>query len=186
RLAEIGLSGPPIVFARNSIVALARKDAGITTASLIDRLLSADVAIATSTPLLDPSGDYAWAVFEKIDRIRPGALAVLDAKARKLVGGAGQVRTSGSYDVIAQALADRTATLFLGYRTGLGLLASQTDGVEVVEIPGEVSVVPEYSMVALEGCHPQALAFALFILSAAGQKLLAEAGFQPVARPDPA
>src|SRR5690606_17454898 len=39
----------------------------------------------TSTPKSDPSGDYAWQAFQRAEQVKPGAYAVLDAKALKLV-----------------------------------------------------------------------------------------------------
>ncbi len=183
RLAEAGLARPPIIFARNTLAAIVRKDAGITTENFVDRLLAPDVAIATSTPLKDPSGDYAWEVFHNIEAIRPGAFAMLEAKARKLVGSGEPANPPGNYDVIADALKAGTATLFLGYRTGLGPLAAKLDGVEVVAIPPEVNTFPRYGMAVLNDCSGAGMAFALFILSVAGQKLLADFGFQPAALP---
>ena len=35
----------------------------------------------TSTPIADPAGDYAWAIFDRIEALRPGAGAVLKDKA---------------------------------------------------------------------------------------------------------
>jgi len=184
RLSEIGLARPPVVFARNTLAAIVRRDAGITTENFVDRLLAPDVAIATSTPLKDPSGDYAWEVFRNIEAIRPGAFAVLEAKAQKLVGGGEPAGSPGNYDAIAEALKAATATLFLGYRTGLEPMAAKLDGVEVVTIPPEINAFPQYGMAVLNDCSRAGMAFALFILSAAGQKLLADFGFQPVAVPE--
>jgi ABC-type molybdate transport system substrate-binding protein len=38
------------------------------------------VKLGTSTPLADPSGDYAWEVFRKADALRPGAFSKLEQK----------------------------------------------------------------------------------------------------------
>src|SRR5262245_55015661 len=56
RLSEIGLGSPAVVFARNAMSAIARREAEVTAASFIDRLLDPGVRIGTSTPLKDPSG----------------------------------------------------------------------------------------------------------------------------------
>lgn len=180
RLAESGHARPPVVFARNTLAAIVRKDAGITTENFVDRLLSPEVAIATSTPLKDPSGDYAWDVFRRIDRIRPGAFGVLDTKAQILVGAAEPTQPPGNYDAVAAALKAGTASVFLGYRTGLSGLAANVDGTEIVTIPPEVNAEPLYGMAALSDCSPAGLAFALFVLSVPGQKLLADSGFHSV------
>ncbi len=64
---------PPTAFARNRMCVLSRRDAGLTASNLVDRLLSPMLRLKTSTPVADPSGDYAWAIFDRIDRMRPGA-----------------------------------------------------------------------------------------------------------------
>jgi len=183
RLAEQGIARPAIVFARNAMAAAVRRDAGITGRNFIDRLLDPAVGIATSTPLKDPSGDYAWAIFRRIDQIRPGSFALLDAKAQKLVGGSETSNTPGRYDPIAAAMVAGSAHVFLGYRTGLTGLVAEVQDAEIVAIPTEVNVVPEYGLAALAGCSEAGLAFSLFILSATGQGILRDHGFQPVALP---
>lgn len=97
RLAEIGLASPPVVFARNVMTALVRRDAGVSTASFIDRLLDPKVRIGTSTPQNDPSGDYAWAIFRNVDQIHPGSFEILSHKAQKLVGSSETAVTPGTY-----------------------------------------------------------------------------------------
>ncbi|MFE0017837.1 substrate-binding domain-containing protein [Mesorhizobium sp. NPDC059054] len=183
RLAERKLARPAMVFARNTMAAAVRRDAGITTDSFVDRLLDPAIGIATSTPQKDPSGDYAWAIFRRIDEKRPGSFALLESKAQKLVGGSETSNTPGRYDPIATAMTAGQAHVFLGYRTGLTGLVTEVEGTEIVEIPPEVNVVPEYGLATLQGCSEAGLAFALFILSAVGQGILRDFGFQPVALP---
>lgn len=182
RLHQIGLAGPPILFARNRMVALVRRAAGITQDNFIDRILDPAIRIGTSTPVNDPSGDYAWEIFRSIDGVRAGAYVILDAKAQKLVGGS--VPTAAlppSYDIVGGALAEGAVDMFLGYATGLVPLARKLDGVDVVELPEAITVVPEYGLAVLTAAAPAALSFALFLMSAAGQRLIRQAGFLPVA-----
>jgi len=186
RLAELGLSGPPVIFVRNTMAAAVRRAAKMTTDNFVDRLLDPTVRIGTSTPLKDPSGDYAWAIFQRIDRIRPGAFGLLDAKAMKLVGASETVPTPRPYDPVSDGLADGSVDVFLGYLTGLTSLVAELPDVEIVAIPPAVNVVPEYGLVAIENCRPAALSFALFVMSAAGQLLLQQFGFTPVALPQQA
>lgn len=181
RLHQIGLAAPPILFARNRMVALVRRAASIMPDNFIDRILDPTIRIGTSTPVNDPSGDYAWEIFRRIDSVRAGAHVILDAKAQKLVGGS--VPTAAlppSYDIVGGALAAGTVDMFLGYATGLVPLAHKLDGVDIVELPEAITVVPEYGLAVLTSASPAALSFALFLMSAAGQGLIRQAGFLPV------
>src|SRR5262252_1951782 len=82
-LASARKSGPVVLFARNKLCALARPGVAADTATLLDRMLDPIVKLGTSTPRADPSGDYAWEVFRKADKLRPGAFASLERSARK-------------------------------------------------------------------------------------------------------
>src|SRR5215510_1007703 len=86
-LAQAGKSGPVVLFARNQLCALARPGLAVEPASLLDVMLEARVKLGTSTPKADPSGDYAWEVFARAEKIRPGAFGTLEKKALQLVGG---------------------------------------------------------------------------------------------------
>src|SRR5262245_18754875 len=71
-LADAKMSGPVVLFVRNRLCALVRQGLAVTPATLLDRMLDPAVKLATSTPKADPSGDYAWEVFRKAEKIRPG------------------------------------------------------------------------------------------------------------------
>jgi molybdate transport system substrate-binding protein len=45
----------------------------VEPATLLDRMLDAQLKLGASTPKADPSGDYAWQVFRKADQLKPGA-----------------------------------------------------------------------------------------------------------------
>src|SRR5262249_50085871 len=113
-LSQAGPSGPPVVFARNRLCALAAPDVDVASETLLDRLLDPKLKIGTSTPKADPSGDYAWQLFEKADKIHPGAFATLDAKALKLVGGAVESpQPPNGRSMYAALIAERKADIFL-------------------------------------------------------------------------
>jgi molybdate transport system substrate-binding protein len=187
RLAAAGLAGPPVLFARNAMVAAVHRRAAVSgSADLLDRMLDPAIRLGTSTPLKDPSGDYAWAIFRRADRLRPGAFERLDAKALQLVGGAEpppDPATAAPYSPIAKALAEGEADIFLGYATGLRPLAAAHADLTAIDLPAELLVGPEYGLALLAGGAPEAARFALFLLSLQGQALLRQAGFAPVALP---
>jgi len=66
--------GPVLRFARNKLCALVRPGFTVNSANLLERMLDPNVKLlGTSTPKADPSGDYAFEVFRKVETIRPGA-----------------------------------------------------------------------------------------------------------------
>src|SRR5262245_19179820 len=74
-LAQSGRAGPVALFARNRLCALVAPDVAVTPDMLLERMLDPKVKLGTSTPKADPSGDYAWQVFEKAEKLKPGAFA---------------------------------------------------------------------------------------------------------------
>ena len=84
-------------------------------------MLDPAIKLGTSTPKSDPSGDYAWAVFRNIDRLRPGSFAVLERKALQLVGGPSTPAPPADRSVYAALIADGQADLFLTYCTNARL-----------------------------------------------------------------
>ena len=80
---------PVTPFVRNKLCMQGMQRLGLTPDTVLDRRLDPKLTLATSTPHADPGGDYAWAVFARADRVHPGARAILEAKAKTLVGGPG-------------------------------------------------------------------------------------------------
>ena len=75
-LARAGRAAAPVVFARNRLCALVAPGVEASPDTLLDRILDPQVKLGTSTPKADPSGDYAWLLFEKADKQRPGAYKI--------------------------------------------------------------------------------------------------------------
>lgn len=176
RLFEVGVFDEPICFARNEICAVVRRDLAIDTAGLINAMLDPGLVLATSTPVADPSGDYAQAVFEHVDRIRPGMGRMLAAKAHLLLGGgfvsdvpAG--RSPGSW-LIETGQAD----IVLGYRSGtLGL--DHSGPCAVVALPGNCAVTATYGLAVARAGGDAGRALAAFLIGEQAGAVLLANGF---------
>jgi ABC-type molybdate transport system substrate-binding protein len=170
---------PVIVFTRNRMCAVGRESLGLTPQNVLDRMLDAKVRLATSTPGADPGGDYAWAIFARADAVHPGAKAILEAKALKLVGGPNTPPlVPGKAPVQGVFLADK-ADIMLGYCSGSASILKDVPGLVSVEMPPDLTVGPAYGMVVLSDSLPAAQ-FALFVMSEPGQAILGRFGFDPV------
>jgi molybdate transport system substrate-binding protein len=171
--------GMVVMFTRNRLCALGRAGLGMTPENLLDRLLDPTVRLATSTPGADPGGDYAWAVFAHAEALHPGARAILEAKAMKLVGGPNTpLLVAGHGAVQGVFLADR-ADVMLGYCSGSSPVMQEVPGLTSVALPSALTVGPAYGMAVLSD-HPLAARFALFVMSEQGQMILRRHGFDPI------
>ena len=155
----------------------------VQTATLLERMLDAGVKLATSTPRADPSGDYAWEVFRKADRLKPGAFVALEKKALQLTGGPNSPTVAPGRTIYGALVAAGKADIFLTYCTGALEAQKQNPGQQVVALPDELTVGADYGLTVLGNASPQAYAFAMFILSTEGQRVLAKHGFAAPALP---
>jgi molybdate transport system substrate-binding protein len=182
-LANAKKSGPVVLFARNRLCALVRPGLGVEPATLLDRMLEADVKLGTSTPRADPSGDYAWQVFRKAETLRPGTFAALEKKALQLTGGPTSPGAPPGRALYGMLVADGKADIFLTYCTNALEAQNQNTGQQIVALPDELAVGADYGLTVLNGAPPEAYQFAMFILSVDGQRILAKHGFAAPALP---
>ncbi len=182
-LASAGKSGAVVLFARNRLCALVRPGLAITPATLLERMLDPEVKLGTSTPRADPAGDYAWEMFRKADRLQPGAFAALEKKALLLTGGPNSPAAPAGQTVYGMLVAEGKADIFLTYCTNAREAQKQHSGQQIVALPDELAVGADYGLTVLTGAPPRAYAFALFILSPEGQRVLAKYGFAAPALP---
>ena len=176
-LATAGKSGPVVLFARNRLCALVRPGLAVEPATLLDRMLDPNVKLGASTPRADPSGDYAWEMFRKADKVKPGAYEALQKKALQLTGGPNAPTAPPGRTIYGLLVAEGKADIFLTYCTGALEAQKQNAGQQIVVLPDELAVGADYGLTVLTNASPQAYQFAMFILSTEGQRALARYGF---------
>jgi len=171
-----------VMFTRNRLCALGKASLGLTTENLLDRLLDPSVRLATSTPGADPGGDYAWAVFARAEAVHPGAQAILQRKAKQLVGGPNSKPLIPGRGAVQGIFLAGRADVMLGYCSSGQAVMREIPGLTNVPLPPSLTVGPAYGLIVLTD-HPLAARFALFVMSEQGQVILRKYGFDPVALP---
>jgi molybdate transport system substrate-binding protein len=186
RLTAEGKGTATVLFARNRLCVSGRPQLGLTRANLLTKLLDPQVRLGSSTPKADPGGDYAWAMFDRADAVRPGATAILKAKTRQVVG-ARMEPPRPSADPPASALKsmDRYGVdVMIGYCSRHSI--AEDGSVSHVEAPPELAVPVDYGMTALTispdaGRREAAARLALWLMSPQAQAMMSPYGFEPVA-----
>jgi molybdate transport system substrate-binding protein len=178
KLVETGRArGPIAIFARNQLCALARQGLSITSATLLDIMLNPSIRLGTSTPKADPSGDYAFILFAKAEKLKPGATAVLEARALQLTGGPTSEKAPAGRNQYAWVMETGRADVFLTYCTNAVLARKEVSSLQMINVPAELNVAAEYGLVVLDRSPPIAQDLASFILGEEGQAILVEHGF---------
>lgn len=178
-LAASGRAQPVRAFARNALCALHPASFDLSSANLVDRLLDPAVKLGTSTPRADPSGDYAFAMFDRIDQQpgRAGAGRALAAKALQLTGGPTSPPPPPDRNVYGVLVAGGQADVFITYCTNATVAMAEQPTLRMLRIPEPINVGASYGVAALRDAPPQAAAFVAHLLGSAGQAVLAKEGF---------
>jgi ABC-type molybdate transport system substrate-binding protein len=182
-LARAGRAAAPVVFARNRLCALVAPGVEANPDTLLERMLDPRVKLGTSTPKADPSGDYAWLLFEKADKLRTGAYATLDKKALKLTGGPDSPQPPAGRSLYGVLIAEGKADIFLTYCTNALDAVREVAGARLVAPPESLAVGASYALTVSTSARPGADRFALYVMSVPGQETLAKHGFTAVGLP---
>lgn len=182
KLADAGKAGEVVLFARNRLCAIVQPGLKASTDTLLDVMLDDAVRVGTSTPKADPSGDYAFALFDKAEGLKPGAGETLKAKALQLTGGPDSAPAPEGRNQYGWVMSENRADLFLTYCTNALLAQKDTPGLRIVQIPEPLAVGADYGLTVLNGAPAPAEALAGYILSPKGQAVLEGYGFAPAAQ----
>jgi molybdate transport system substrate-binding protein len=179
-LAQQGRAAKPQAFAGNRLCALHGPAVDVTPDNLVQRLLDPAIRVGTSTPKADPSGDYTWQMFERIEaQGRPGAFKLLSEKALQLTGGPSSPPPPPDRNVYGVLVAAGQADIFITYCTNAVVAQAEQPTLRRAEVPAAINVSASYGVAVLQGASPGAQRLVDFMLSPAGQALLAKRGFAP-------
>ena len=175
-----GKAEPVRAFARNELCVLARGDFSLQGKPLAQRLLDADVRVGTSTPRADPSGDYAFQMFERIESsgaAGSGAAEALKAKAMQLTGGPGSPPPPAGRNVYGMLVAQGQADVFVTYCTNAAEARREQPSLQVLPLPAAVNVAASYGIAVVLPASAAASGFVDFVLADGGQRILRGWGF---------
>jgi molybdate transport system substrate-binding protein len=183
KLASSGWGSPVVLFARNQLCGLAQPDVEVTTDNFLDVLLDKKVKLGTATPKEDPSGDYAWELFRKAEKVRKGSFSTLSGKALQLTGGPGSDKAPKGRNQYGWVMGEKRADIFLTYCTNTVLVRKEVQALKIIRLPEELSVGADYGLLVRNGAPNEAWRLAMYILSPEGQKILRGYGFEATAIP---
>lgn len=183
KLASNGWGSPVVMFTRNQLCAIAQPHVEVTTANLYATLLDKNIRVGTSTPKADPSGDYAWELFQKADKIKEGSFATLSVKALQLTGGPDSIKAPDGRNQYGWVMNEKKADIFLTYCTNALLAQKEVPPLKIIRIPEELSVGADYGLIVRDGAMKEAWRLAMYILSPIGQNIMKKHGFEATGIP---
>jgi molybdate transport system substrate-binding protein len=181
-LNDAGKAGEVKLFARNKLCALAAPAVETDTASLLEVMLNPKIKLGTSTPKADPSGDYAFQLFDKAEAIKTGSMEQLKAKALQLTGGETSQKAPEGRFLYAWVVDSGQAYIFLTYCTNAVLAKRDNDKLQIIAVPGELAVGADYGLTVINGAPAGGQELADYILGEKGQAILAGYGFEAASK----
>lgn len=164
-------------FTRNSLCLMAAPGIALARDRVVEVMLDPGLRLGTSTPGADPAGDYTWEMFRRVDQLRPGAYAALDAKALQLTGKE-VTRDDKSLPYAALFQGERQTDVFVSYCTNAVATAHAVPGLTWERLPDDIDVAAVYGVGVSARAEAPAEAFLRFLESAEGRAILARYGFQ--------
>jgi molybdate transport system substrate-binding protein len=177
RLQREGKSGPVTTFAHNRMCLLVKPFvAGTRKAD--DLIIDQSVRLITALPVRDSAGDYAEAVFARIDDHQLGAMPYLDAKALRLFGSPDVPIPAGADPGAYLLLTANRGDAFLGWCTAAeASVATNPTRLQSLEMPPSIAVTANYGLTLRNGAPVEAELLRAFILSGPSQVILEKYGF---------
>jgi molybdate transport system substrate-binding protein len=177
-LALTGTWQTPTVFTRNVLCALVQPHIEVTPQTLLATLLRSDVRVGTSTPVADPSGDYAFALFHRAEALAPGARAKLESKALQLTGSPQSPTPPNGRGTYAWLMDTNQADIFLTYKTNAVAAQKELPKLRCIDIPTELQVGAAYGLTVRLDAGSEAQDFQKFLIGASAQDVLLKLGFE--------
>ncbi|SIQ17130.1 molybdate transport system substrate-binding protein [Aeromonas sp. RU39B] len=186
-LRAIGLTADVQPFASNTLALCVRTEQQdqqglLSERSVVALLCDEHLRVATSTPGCDPSGDYTWQLFERLEALSPGAGRKLAARALTLVGGPTSQLPSGRL-AAEWVLGNQLADLYIGYASYARALAAYPQ-IRMLTLPSELSIRADYGLCLLGQPSPEACELYQFILGPQGQAIIQQHGLMPLSSLD--
>ncbi|WLS79884.1 substrate-binding domain-containing protein [Erwinia pyri] len=173
KLLDTGRALATSVFTHNSLCLSINPTLAAEKREWLDMLLDPTLRVATSTPLSDPSGDYAWQLFGLIEAASPTKGEELKRRAMPLVGGPESPAVPAGSMAASWLLESGQADLFIGYQSYSPLLKAEGK-VVTLTLPAPWQIQADYAFAV---CSKEAEALGEFLLTKAAQTIFYRAGF---------
>jgi ABC-type molybdate transport system substrate-binding protein len=159
----------------NRLCATVATSTDADSASIVQYLLKPSTRIATSTPKMDPGGDYTWEFYRRLDDSQPGAFSALTTRSQQLYGGAPQPgkKLASAPELIQQGVVD----VALGYCSGKA--DGKLPALKKIVLPPPAPIA-DYGLAVSPKARDGAAEFAKFVLSPTAQAIFLEHGFVPL------
>jgi molybdate transport system substrate-binding protein len=183
KLAEMGRAVTPVIaFAQNRMCLISRRSLGVTQKNIVSRMLDKKTRLKTNPPVLDPGGDYAVAIFDRIEASHKGAGTILRAKMERIAEDTKSTPNLPGHSSVGTQFLNNQIDMMIAYCSGAPAQVKEVPDLVSLPFPAALEPQPVDGLVVLSS-KPDAMRLALLLLSEKGQAIVKEAGLLPVLSP---
>ena len=175
-LVDSGKAVSHHIFTHNRLCLTVRNQPQWANHDAISLLRNPQNRIGMSTPQKDPSGDYTFMFFDKIEAIYPNMGQQLKKRARQLVGGSFISNIPKDVLPAQYFLLNNTIDIFIGYANYAPVI-QQNSQLTIIDIPNHLLPTIEYSIAQLNPTNIVAKLFIDFLQNKQAQECLLKYGF---------
>lgn len=175
RLVACGIAQAVQPFAGNRLCATVRNIPPLTQPDLLTLLCDPQWRVGTSTPVADPSGDYAQQLFDRLEQLLPGQGSALRSRSVALVGGPHTAAIPAGRLAAEYLIAQHQADIFLGYASYAAALAIYPQ-LKVRKLPAALDFKVTYGLCLIDKACVAARQLVALILAEPGQQIMQRAG----------
>lgn len=176
QLVDKGIASTFAPFIANQLCITAKKACVNEADNWLSLLANPLLTLAISTPKADPSGDYSWQLFDKIEKEMPQLGQQLKERACSLVGGKHSIAIPNGEIAAHYLITSQHTDLFIGYQHYQSQLRQYPE-LKVFDIPANFNITALYCATLI---HSDADKLYQALLSFCAQQYFIENGFLPL------
>ena len=167
------------VLGYNRMVLLHKRSINIAKETVLDHLLDQKLNLGMSTTGLDPAGDYAFEILEKVSAKTGTSLSALEARTRIITGGREIPNAPPGRNQYGWIMETQNVDLLLTYYSNALAAMDDNPHVNCCELPDSIAVTGTYGIGVAKNTSQNAANLYHWLLSTDVQKRLKDRGFIP-------
>ena len=164
----------------NEMVLLYQRPLAITPDQVIAHLVDPDMSVGMSTTGLDPSGDYAIEILEKVSQVSGVSLEIITEKTRMVTGGRETPNAPPGRNQYGWLMENEDIDVLLTYLSNALAAIDDNAHINFTPLPESIAVTGTYGIGLKTDASEEAKTFFDWLVDMDAQKILKDGGFIPV------
>lgn len=179
-LMQLGWLKQADILGFNSMVLLYQSELALTPSTVVQTLIDPQISVGMSTTGLDPSGDYAIEVLQKVSDVSGVALEHIEKKTRMITGGRETPNAPPGRNQYGWLMETENVQVLLTYLSNALAAIEDNANISFTELPETIAVTGTYAIGLAKTATDQAHHLYQWLIDMDAQRILKDGGFIPV------